>query len=261
MKKLKFIVRYVYYLVKWKPAHSIHSPFVFNFYQNILHKKKHHAVFNLIESLRKDLLKDKRLIEIKDFGAGSLINSSRKRSIKDIAKNSSKSAKYGQLLYRITEYFQPTNFLEIGTSFGISTLYQTSPLLDSKMITLEGDPKTAQIAKQNFENSGRKNIELLQGNFDDTLSSALKSFSHLDYVFFDGNHQQEPTFNYFEQCLKLTHNNSIFIFDDIHWSDGMEEAWKRIQQHPQVTVTIDLFFLGLVFFRKELSKENFVLLF
>jgi hypothetical protein len=81
----------------------------------------------------------------------------------------------------------------------------------------------------------------------------------LDYVFFDGHHALEPTLKYFELCLKKAHNSSIFVFDDIRWSDEMKLAWEKIKNHPKVNVTIDLYTMGVVFFRKEQEKEHFVL--
>ena len=80
-------------------------------------------------------------------------------------------------------------------------------------------------------------------------------------IFIDGNHKKDATLNYFQQCLQQMSSNSVLVFDDIHWSDGMEKAWIEIKQHPRVKVTIDLFQMGLVFFREELSKEDFILRF
>jgi hypothetical protein len=40
----------------------------------------------------------------------------------------------------------------------------------------------------------------------------------------------------------------------------MEKAWEEIKQHPHVTLTIDLFFIGLVFVRQaQKEKEHFVI--
>jgi predicted O-methyltransferase YrrM len=87
----------------------------------------------------------------------------------------------------------------------------------------------------------------------------LNSLPKLDLVFFDGNHQKVPTLDYFHHCLTKAHENSIFIFDDIHWSSEMDEAWQQIQGHEQVSLTIDLFQFGLVFFRKGIAKQHFTL--
>jgi len=93
------------------------------------------------------------------------------------------------------------------------------------------------------------------------LSAVITPPDVIDLVYFDGNHQKEPTLNYFHTCLQKAHKNSLFIFDDIHWSDGMEEAWEQIKKHDRVHLTIDLFQFGIVFFEKEMPKQHFILKF
>lgn len=200
---------------------------------------------------------NKNSIHVLDFGTGK----SGPRKIFEIARKSAKSPKAGQLLYRIVKKFQPQRMLELGTSLGITTLYQASASSFEKFITLEGCPETAAKAKEIFQQN-KLNIEIRLGDFDATLAEALKSLGKVDYIFFDGNHREEPTLHYFETCLPHIHNNTLFIFDDIHWSEEMESAWKKIKQHPKVRLTIDIFHFGLVFFREEqLEKEDFVLRF
>ena len=261
MEHLQMLWRYARYLLKCKSKKNIHSPYVFQFITEVLEDDRQFYAYGEIERLRYALLQNNETIEVTDFGAGSTINASKKRKIKDLAKNSAKAHKYGQLLFRIVNHFQPKNMLELGTSLGISTLYQALAAPHSKFITMEGCPQTAKVAGNNFAKFNLKNTEIAEGNFDFTLENTLKKFSTLDYVFFDGNHQQEPTTRYFEQCLSLVNNDTIFIFDDIHWSGGMEAAWSFIQQHPKVSLTIDLFFIGLVFFRKESVKQDFTIIF
>ena len=72
---------------------------------------------------------------------------------------------------------------------------------------------------------------------------------------------RQATLNYFEQCIPYINNNSLFIFVDIHWSEEMEEAWEEIKKNKNVTLTVDLFQLGLVYFHKELTKQDFVIRF
>lgn len=207
------------------------------------------------------LEKNDRTIQVTDFGAGSKTNNNREKKISFLAKNSAKSEKVGRLLTHLCDYTQPKTAIELGTSLGISTLYQYSGVKSASWTTFEGCSETAKIAKKVFSSYKANNIDIVVGNFDHTLDAAIKNMSQLDYVFFDGNHQKKPTINYFESCLKLAHNNSLFVFDDIHWSEGMEEAWEYIKNHPKVTVTIDLFWVGLVFFKQEEPKEDFILRF
>lgn len=257
MKQLSFLIKYLKYWFSAKNAHGIHSPFVFSLYNEVIHKKGSYYVFDQIEQLRRKLLASQKVIDVTDLGAGR----SGKRTVYEIAGRSAKSKKYCELLFRIVNHFKPGSILELGTSLGISTAYLASANPNAKVITIEGCPNTAAEAKKNFESLGLKNIESVVGNFDDVLPAILARPQTPDsrLIFIDGNHRKEPTLNYFTQCLSQANSDSIFIFDDIHWSAEMEEAWEEIKAHPKVTVTIDLFFLGLVFFRKEQVKENFIL--
>lgn len=257
MKYYKQAYNYLKYLINAKSRHGTHSPFVYKLLDECIYNKERRSEYGLIEDIRKQLLISNECIEITDFGAGSKIDNSKKRKIKDIAKYSAKKAKYGRLLFNICAYFNPKNGLELGTSLGISTLYQALGAKEMVLYTLEGCPNTAKIAQANFEKANISSIKLITGSFEQTLTPLLEQLDSLDYVFFDGNHKKEPTLRYFHSCLQKKHNDSVFIFDDIHWSEEMEEAWEEIKNHPEVTVTLDLFMVGIVFFRKEQPKEHF----
>jgi len=150
--------------------------------------------------------------------------------------------------------------LELGTSLGVCTLYQAEGAKNSKFISLEGDPKIAEQAKFNLKEYNISNVEIRIGEFGKTLKKTCDELKRLDYVFFDGNHSLQPTLDYFETCLKYAHNESVFIFDDIHWSEEMEKAWEKIKTNPQVKISVDLFHMGIVFFKAEKkAKEHFVL--
>jgi predicted O-methyltransferase YrrM len=255
------ILDYIKYLLKAKDEYSIHSPFLFEFYTKVVNDKSISEGFQEIEDLRKQLLVDERMIEITDFGAGSKLNLLNKRKIKDIAKNSQKPPKLGQFLHRIIKFYQYKNILDLGTSFGLTTAYLSSQSFDNQVISFEGCPETAKIALENFEKLALKNIDIIVGNIDETLPEKLKEISNLDFVFFDANHRYEPTVRYFEQCFIKAHEGSCFVFDDIYWSEEMKEAWQTIQKHSAVTISIDLFWVGIVFFRKKQPKQHYILKF
>lgn len=124
---------------------------------------------------------------------------------------------------------------------GITTAYLAGASKASNIFTLEGSKNTAAIAQENFAKLGLQNINLIHGSFDDRLPGLLLEIQKADLAFVDGNHRKIPTLQYFQQFLQKSTDQSIFIFDDIHWSSGMEEAWKEIQDYPSVTLTIDLF--------------------
>ena len=259
MQKLKIFFRYLIYLFRATNTHGVHSPFIFDLVTNVIYSKKHFYSFNKINRIRKKLNENEKTISVRDFGAGSLYSNSSKKKINQIAKQSSKTEKQGELLFRLVNKFAPETILEFGTSFGISGMYLASACAKSQMVTIEASEEIAQIAQKNFDEMNFENVTLLQGTFEDKLTEAIQKLMILHFVFFDGNHRKEPTLAYFNACLKQTMNESVFVFDDIHWSKEMEEAWMEIKNHPEVTVTVDLFFMGIVFFKKEQVKEHFII--
>ena len=261
MKAILFISRYFKYLFTAKSKHSAQSPFLYDFITKVVNQNSDDENCKEIEGLRKELCKSEDTIKITDYGAGSHVNKNKKRKIKDVAKNSAKNAKFGKLLYRIIQFYKPNNILELGTSLGISSLYLAKANQKSQVFTFEGCPETTNIAEQNFKKMNATNINITVGNFNNTLKSELEKIKTIDLAFIDGNHQEKPTIDYFEKCLEYANNDTIFIFDDVHWSEGMENAWNYIKTHKKTTLTIDLFFVGVVFIKSELSKENFTIQF
>jgi predicted O-methyltransferase YrrM len=243
-------------------GHGMHSPFVFEFITKVLNDKTVYPEYEKVEALRNQLLNDNGILEIEDFGAGSVVDKKNKRSISSITKNAAKPKKFGQLLFRMIKYYQPETILELGTSFGITTSYLSLAKSNARLITMEGSKEIAEVAKRNFRNLEIRNLEITEGNFDNTLSSVVRGLSNIDFAFIDGNHRQEPTEKYFKELLAKTNNDSILVFDDIHWSSEMEAAWETIKKDAGVTCSIDLFFIGVVFFRKEFKeKQHFVIRF
>jgi predicted O-methyltransferase YrrM len=200
-------------------------------------------------------------IVVDDMGAGSKARLAQKRKVRDIARYSLKNTKTAQLLFRLVNHFNPRTIFDLGTSLGITTLYLAAANSKASVYTFEGCQQTLSIAKKNFTQLGYTNIEPIAGNIDQSLPECIAKVPQVDFVFFDANHRLSPTLNYFNICLAKSHNQSVFIFDDIYWSSEMTEAWQQIKVHPQVTLTIDLFYVGLVFFRKEQPKQHFQLRF
>ncbi|WP_338811882.1 class I SAM-dependent methyltransferase [Bernardetia sp. Wsw4-3y2] len=266
---LFYALNYVYFYLKAGNQQAVHSSFVYELYTLAIQTKKEYYAFSELESLRQELISDRTELEVTDFGAGSkhtispkINNNSTKKSISKIALYSATTSKKGQLLFRLVDYFKPKTILELGTSLGISTLFMAlAAPSEAQIITFEGCPQIAEKAKENFEELEQDNIEIIVGNIDKTLPKNLVSCPSLDFVFLDANHRYEPTLDYFNQILEKCHNDTIIILDDIHWSEGMEKAWKEIINNEKVTISIDLFQLGLVFLMKDQPKQHFDLRF
>lgn len=246
-----FILHYL--TAKWIDV--LHSPFVFDIYQKCIKKEKKLSAYANIENKRAQLLKDNRALFYEDFGASS---NSRNLLVKTLAKKHLKPARIAQVLSRLKNHLACKNCIELGTSLGITTQYLSLGSTQPDCIhTIEASKEVRKIALESFENN--LSIKSHLGNFDDVLPTILKELNKIDMLFIDGNHTLEATLRYYEWCLPHLHNNSMVVFDDIYWSKDMTQAWEIIKQDKRVKVSIDLFFIGLVFFRKEQVKENFKL--
>ncbi len=264
-----FLTTYYIYMMNWYRITSlmsfyyravtkfnVQSPFLFDFVSNVLDTDKCYYVFEKIESQRQKLLLMKNVVNINDFGAGSRIHHSNRKKISEIAKTSISSKSKCRILFNLIMQHKLNSIIELGTSLGISSSYMASTSNKANLITLEGDKTIASIAKRVHEELGLKNISIKIGKFSETLKSSLDSFSSIDMAFIDGHHQQKPTLEYFDMIASKCHNDSVIVIDDIRWSQEMNVAWNTIIHKPEVTLSIDLYDIGIIFLKKELSKEK-----
>lgn len=248
-------IKFVEYLLRAKSKYYLHSPFVYQFYLQVLEGDCNKQI-DSITTLRKTLRANTTKLLLNDFGTGKATE----KTISCIEQNVSIRPKYGLLLFRLVQHFKPRYILEIGTSIGISSSYMALAAPHATVFSLEGSPALIQVAKQNYNKLKLSNVHLKEGDFDKTITKILPQMPVLDLVFFDGNHTQQATIKYFEECMQYAGEQSVFVFDDIYWSREMTAAWEIIRQHPAVTLTIDVYQFGICFFRKDkLAKEHFVL--
>jgi predicted O-methyltransferase YrrM len=240
-------------------GHGIHSPFIFSIVSGVFRNKIDPGVVLTIESIRKKNLSDNRKIDILDLGAGSSKMKTNKRRVSDIARYSSVPCKYGVLLAGMAAEFGKPAVIEFGTSLGISTMYLASGCPESVIYTMEGCNETARIARDNFNDAGLGNINLLTGSFDSLLPEIKELNVRPGLVFIDGNHREEPLMKYFSAMSDISGPETVIIIDDIHISEEMESAWNKIRQHENVSTTIDIFRMGIVFFRKEISHMDYII--
>lgn len=238
--------------------HSLQPPTVFQFFNEVINQKP--APIQSIEEIRKELLQNKELISIQDYGAGSVLNKNTNRSIKYIARTSSSSVKFSCFLKRVAYYIDAKSILELGTSFGLNTSYLANKK-DAQVTTIEGSQEIAAVALDNFQKLDFDNIKLIEGNIDNMLPEILSEMKSLDLVYMDANHTYDATISYFNQIQPLLTDSSIIIIDDIHWSEGMYKAWKELCTRKEVSLSIDIFDAGLLFFKSGLTKSHYIIKF
>lgn len=256
---------YLQWYAKAQNAHGLHSPFVFKLYNTVISGKNYKAKLfptdlKPIENLRKVLLaQTNTVVDVTDFGTGGFANPYRKVALpKLVAMTTPK--RQGWFMYKLLQFLNPKTVLELGTNLGIGTAYFQSALgANAHIYTIEGCPNISELAQCNFTQLGKHNITRITGNLDTILAEKLKSIPALDFVYFDANHAYKPTINYFELCLTVKKDNTVFLLDDLRYSPEMLKAWQYIQNHPSVQVTIDLFDQGIVLFNPTMSKQKFYL--
>ncbi|WP_457615540.1 O-methyltransferase [Lutibacter sp.] len=251
------IKSFLAFLIKSTNQHGVHSPFIFSLVTQCFYSKTNPQKKELVNRIRHWLYHNNKAIQIQDFGKGSKVFKSNRRKVSAIAKVAGISRKKSLLLIRLIEYFSFNTILEIGTSVGLGTSCMSIGNPKALITTLEGCKNTAHEATLVFKKFNLNNIKCVVGEFNGTLPKVLTH--SFDLIYFDGNHQKKETLNYFNQCLPFFHNNSVAIFDDINWSKEMQETWSEIKNFPEVTITIDTYFWGIVFFRKEQVKQHFVI--
>ncbi len=262
-RKIGTVIPYLKYRLGARSKFKVHSPFVYTFYTEVILDKNSRDTYDAIEKQRRSLLRQRSLLETTDFGTGSRNNEYkiRFRQVKNVTRHSSISPKYGKLIHRLVEFNKPDDVLEVGTAMGISSLYIATAAPKSNFVTMEGCAMIAEKAMENFNSFGINNIELAMGNFDRLLEKTLIKFDKLDFVLMDGNHRCVPTLAYYNHIRPKLHAGSMVVIDDIHWSKGMEEAWDEIRNRDEVSVSIDLFRVGILLFMEDIAKEHFVLKF
>ena len=256
-----FLFDYLKHRLKAKTRHGTHSPFVYKLVDEVIYNFSANTAYKTVEQQRKKLFNDHSEINVTDLGAGSHLNKNRTKQVRQIAKNALKSPRLAQLIYRLAKNAKPKIIIELGTCLGLTTAYLAKACPNAAVITIEGCPETALVAKRNFADLELKNITLQVGNFDRIFPEVIAKQSSLDFVYIDGNHRKDATIAYFNWCLLKVTEDSLIIFDDIYWSKGMKEAWAEVKHNPQVTLTVDLFWIGLVFFKKGQAKQHFKLKF
>lgn len=250
-------IAYFHYWFRSTNQYGVHSPFVYDLMTK-RRKKIPQNEARLLNELRQQLYTNDEFIEINDFGTGSRVFDSNFRQIQKIAKISGISPYWGKKLYTLVNYLQPESILELGTSLGLSTAYMAAAQHQVKLTSIEGCASTHKVARSSLKDWPYGKLNLINDSFDSALNN-LKAGQTFDMIYFDGHHAKQPTLNYFERCLSFANESSVFFFDDIYWSKEMKETWQELIERKEVTLSIDCYKWGILFFRKKQDKQHFIL--
>lgn len=253
----KFIIAYFKHQLTANNRHGTHSPFVYKLADEVIYDFSDKKVYRELEEQRKKLFNDDSYLAVDHLEDALTSKEKSTQQVKVLAKSVFKKPRLTQLIFRLAQFSTPKQVTVFDANFGISTAYLAKACPQAKVIAIENCTGSAVIANQMFEDLELNNVQLLAGNFTELLATN----KHLDFVYIDGNQSKKTILAYFNWCLPQLHDQSIFICNDIYKNEEMKAVWAELKKHPQVTVTIDLFWLGLVYFRKGQAKEHFKLKF
>lgn len=259
ISSLTTVISYLSYLFRAKGRHSLHSPFVYQLMDHVIRGDSMKPEYETAEKIRRQMLRNSTSIVVKDWGTGGRIQKDYSRPVKSIAGDSAIRPATGRLIHRLAAWRQPRCILELGTSLGIGTLYLQTACKNAELHTLEGSPAIANLALENFRKAGFDQIHVHTGPFSNTLEPLLKTGIQPGLVYVDGDHEYEPTLQYFQTLLQYADHDMVIVFDDIHWSRGMEKAWRKIIRHPRVKISLDLYQQGWVFLQPGPFPQRYTL--
>jgi len=254
---VRLLPGYLKYIFEAVDDHSLHSPYLFDLYQNVL-KANHGADgITIIEQIREQYLKNDFKLDTSNPGAGS-VKRGNIRKVKDIARTSGSSRKTCRLLDALVRYFKPSNIVELGTSLGLGTMCLAGQP-DSRVYTFEANDLVANLAEDSFKKVGFENITLIRGPVDCTLPEFTSGQTTIDMAFIDANHTEEALIRYFEWLLPVMSSGGLIVVDDIRWSPGMYSGWKQLSARKEVALSLDLMQKGLLIFIPDFLKAHYYL--
>lgn len=249
---------------------GIHSPYLFEWVRMVVQEKNSYYVWEAIEQIRHQLLQDNKVLDIVDYGSGARVKGElRKCRMCDVARSSLEPAKYAQLLFRLINWLGHEKhttsgnglyIMELGTSLGVTTAYLASANSNDRVVSFEGCPSVAAIARANWKKLGLNNVTSVEGNLDDTLFDFVRACEKVDVVFVDANHTYDATCRYITLLLQKLHSKSVLILDDIHYNLEMQRAWQWLCSLPEVTTTMDFYQVGIVFFNPYFLRKHYKLI-
>ena len=220
-----------------------------------MHKIKGLKTRGTIDHLHKKLLQDRSVLEIEDYGAGSIHLPKKRRMTSEVTRYSTSSKKYSLLYQYFCSITPAKTVLELGTCTGINVQYLAQAAY-GKVYTIEGAQALKEKASSYNDND---KICYLTGKIQEVLPTLLAKVQEVDFVLIDASHTYADTLSFFEMLLPHLHEKSIVAVGDIHWSKGMETAWKELCNHERVRLPLDFYECGILFFDPALPKAQYVL--
>lgn len=237
--------------------HRVHSPFVYSFIENVLEDQRWFYAFDEIEFQRKALAKIDLKIKLK-YNIQGAKKQYDAYTLKSLIKTSVLNPYKCRVLFRTLEFLELKKGLELGSSIGISSSYLAKAVSPGILYCMTENAALCDLANKVHKSLNITNCNNLCKSFNEIMEETQLKFDEADFVFINGIESSRDTVRYFEQVLPFLHEKSIIIINDIYRSGKIHEDWQRIKSNKKVTLSIDLFYFGIVFFSPDFKeRQNF----
>lgn len=239
------ISAYLRYYFRARTRFRLHSPLLYSLATEVLDDRRNFYAFSELNMIRSILLRDSSPFDRTDYGAGSA-STGRKTSVRDFVRATAGSRSKGELLFRLTHWYDPAMILETGTGIGLSAMYMHRAKQSARLITIEGDPYLAAAAANIHKQCHADRIEIRCGSFDQILPEVLTGLSYPLQVYLDGHHKYTAMKKYLGILEEALTGPYMLIIDDIRWSAGMFRFWEETRDQDWFDLRVDLGGIGLL---------------
>ena len=236
-------------------GHGVHSPFAYRLCEDVFYNQNPFYQLDELRGIRAQLLEDPTELQIRDFGAGSKVFTSNLRKVNELVKHGTSTQKQSELLFRLCNFLDAGVIIELGGSIGLNALHLAMVNKQARVYSIEGSDSLARFSKTLAAKHGVTNLEVIHATFDEAFLPLLEKVKQVDLLYIDGNHTYDATMRYLTSALPYCTENSVIVLDDIYWSEAMTRAWNEACQIPQVNMSIDCFYFGFLFFKKEVLEK------
>ena len=257
IQQLNTVPLYLTYFLNVVDEHSIQAPFAFQFYTKIRKLVKRGGPVMEIEKARTKFLHDNSLVVGQDLGAGSRIKKS--KTVSSVARYGISSKEECIFLHELAAMCKAKICVELGTSLGIATAYLAAVDAIKSIYTFEGDETLVATSNQLFQDLGIEKVQIIHGNIDDELPNILEQVSRIDLAIIDANHTGKALLRYADLLKGKMSENGVLFIDDIRWSTEMYRAWKKLVGFHEFTISMEFMNNGLLFLKKGMTKQHYVL--
>ncbi|WP_421765636.1 O-methyltransferase [Ekhidna sp.] len=256
MSNILFRIKsYISYLTRCVGPHALHSPFLFDLYNQVVIPSKKYRLAS-VENLRNNLKKNEQIVDLYDLKTGK----NYRQTVGYIAKTSLSRTRFSAFLNRLIDYLAIERAVETGTSLGVNTLYMAGSDKVKRVVTIEASPILASIATKQFSELLQHKIQINEGTIQDIFESTIASVQP-ELCFIDADHRSGAVLFCLDKIMKHCPEIKCIVIHDIYWSQDMLKAWNQVQADFRFNLTIDIFHAGIIFPNKEMPKQHFALRF